>query len=67
MKLHILSDLHTEFAAVELPVTDADVIILAGDIACDYGLFGTRIVCNPRGYRSESSGDGFAADLAVQI
>jgi hypothetical protein len=35
--------------------------------ACDYELFGTRIVCNPRGYPSESSGDRFAADLVVQI
>jgi Icc-related predicted phosphoesterase len=36
-------------------------------VACDYELFGTRVVCNPRGYPSESSGDGFAADLVVQI
>ncbi len=32
MKLHILSDLHIEFAPHELAVTDADVVILAGDI-----------------------------------
>ena len=36
MKLHILSDLHTEFdrpgAAFNPPKTDADVVILAGDI-----------------------------------
>jgi predicted phosphodiesterase len=32
MKLHILSDLHIEFADFELPETDADVIVLAGDI-----------------------------------
>lgn len=36
-------------------------------VACDYELFGTRIVCNPRGYPSESSGDRFATDLVVQI
>lgn len=36
-------------------------------VACDYELFGTRIVCNPRGYPSESTGDSFAADLVVQI
>ncbi len=36
-------------------------------VACDYELFGTRIVCNPRGYPSESSGARFAADLVVQI
>ena len=32
MKLHILSDLHIEFEAFNLPMTDADVVILAGDI-----------------------------------
>ena len=32
MKLHILSDLHLEFGAFDIPKTDADVIILAGDI-----------------------------------
>jgi predicted phosphodiesterase len=32
MKLHVLSDLHTEFEAFEIPKTDADVLVLAGDI-----------------------------------
>ena len=32
IKLHILSDLHLEFSTFEPPATDADVIILAGDI-----------------------------------
>jgi len=32
MKLHILSDLHLEFSAFDPPATDADVIVLAGDI-----------------------------------
>ena len=32
MKLHILSDLHVEFAAFNPPDVDADVVILAGDI-----------------------------------
>jgi Icc-related predicted phosphoesterase len=32
MKLHILSDIHLEFAAFMPPKTDADVVILAGDI-----------------------------------
>ena len=32
MKLHVLSDLHTEFADFSPPGTDADVVILAGDI-----------------------------------
>jgi predicted phosphodiesterase len=32
MKLHILSDLHVEFAPFAPPETDADVVILAGDI-----------------------------------
>lgn len=31
MKLHILSDLHTEFAPFDWPGTAADVVILAGD------------------------------------
>lgn len=32
MKLHILSDLHLEFGPFDMPVVDADVLILAGDI-----------------------------------
>lgn len=32
MKLHILSDLHLEGCAYDSPVTDADVVVLAGDI-----------------------------------
>ncbi len=37
MKLHILSDLHTEFADFEPPETDADVVVLAGDIGVGTG------------------------------
>jgi len=33
MKLHILSDLHLGQGALEIPPTDADLVILAGDIA----------------------------------
>lgn len=33
MKLHILSDLHLSLGALEPPRTDADVVVLAGDIA----------------------------------
>lgn len=40
MKLHILSDLHTEFADFEPPETDAETIILAGDIGV--GVEGVR-------------------------
>jgi Icc-related predicted phosphoesterase len=32
MKLHVLSDLHTEFGDFDPPETDADVVVLAGDI-----------------------------------
>jgi predicted phosphodiesterase len=32
MKLHLLSDLHLEFASFDPPATDADVVVLAGDI-----------------------------------
>lgn len=32
MKLHILSDTHVEFESFEVPATDADVVVLAGDI-----------------------------------
>jgi Icc-related predicted phosphoesterase len=40
MKLHILNDLHIEFEDFEPPVTDADVVILAGDIGV--GMEGLR-------------------------
>jgi predicted phosphodiesterase len=33
MKLHILSDLHLGYCGFELPRNDADVVILAGDVA----------------------------------
>ena len=36
-------------------------------VPCDYELFGTRVVCNPRGYPNETSSDGFAPDLVVEI
>lgn len=32
MKLHVMSDLHLEFSSFEPPATDADLIVLAGDI-----------------------------------
>jgi hypothetical protein len=38
MKLHVISDLHAGFAPFELPETDADVLVLAGD--ADTGLRG---------------------------
>ena len=33
MKLHILSDLHLGFGAMEHPLNDADVVVLAGDVS----------------------------------
>ena len=33
MKLHILSDLHLGVQGMEHPQTDADIVVLAGDIA----------------------------------
>jgi predicted phosphodiesterase len=33
MRLYVLSDLHMEFAPFEPPATDADAVILAGDIS----------------------------------
>jgi predicted phosphodiesterase len=33
MKLHVLSDLHLSVSGLEPPQTDADVVILAGDVA----------------------------------
>ena len=33
MRLHVLSDLHLEHAPFEIPEVDADVLVLAGDIA----------------------------------
>jgi Icc-related predicted phosphoesterase len=37
MKLHVLSDLHTEFADFSPPKTGADIVILAGDIGVGLG------------------------------
>jgi len=32
VRLHVISDLHVEFGAFELPMVDADAVVLAGDI-----------------------------------
>jgi Icc-related predicted phosphoesterase len=32
MRLHVLADLHFEFGCIDIPKTDADIIVLAGDI-----------------------------------
>jgi predicted phosphodiesterase len=40
MRLHILSDLHIEFGEFEPPETNADVVVLAGDI--DVGVAGVH-------------------------
>lgn len=32
MRLHILADLHLEFGMTQIPATDADAVVLAGDI-----------------------------------
>ncbi len=37
MKLHILNDLHVEFGEFKPPFTDADVVVLAGDIGVGNG------------------------------
>lgn len=43
MKLHILSDLHLEFSTFDPPQTDADVVVLAGDIdKSDKGVYWAR-------------------------
>jgi len=36
-------------------------------VACDYDIYGTRVVCNPRGYPSESSARGFSPGLIVDL
>ena len=33
MRLNVLSDLHLGFGAMDWPVNDADVVVLAGDIS----------------------------------
>jgi predicted phosphodiesterase len=36
-------------------------------VACDYEIYGTRVVCNPRGYPGESTAKGFTPGLVVKI
>jgi Icc-related predicted phosphoesterase len=36
-------------------------------VPCDYEIYGTRVVCNPRGYPSESSARGFSPELVVDV
>ncbi|ABK44498.1 metallophosphoesterase [Magnetococcus marinus MC-1] len=50
MKLHILSDLHTEMAPFGLPETNADVVVLAGDIGYGRkGVAGAVQACQRQG------------------
>jgi len=71
MKLHILSDLHTAFANRLEGIIEKyqpDLWIHGHThVACDYEIYGTRVMCNPRGYPSESSAEGFAPGLVVEI
>jgi len=41
VRLHVVSDLHVEFGAFELPATDADAVVLAGDTGL--GIAGVRL------------------------
>lgn len=41
MRLHVVSDLHVEFGAFELPAVEADVVVLAGDVGL--GTAGVRL------------------------
>jgi Icc-related predicted phosphoesterase len=36
-------------------------------VPCDYELFGTRVVCNPRGYPWEARGSAFDPGLIVEL
>jgi Icc-related predicted phosphoesterase len=48
VRLHVVSDVHVEFAAFEPPMVDADGLVLAGDIA--QGVAGVRLArCWSRG------------------
>lgn len=72
MKLHILSDLHTEFASFDPPATDADVVVLAGDIGVGHGgiawaaeVFGdSKVMYVPGNHEYFGRDIGFAAELA---
>jgi len=32
MRLHVLADLHLEFGPIDIPDTDADAVVFAGDV-----------------------------------
>jgi Icc-related predicted phosphoesterase len=36
-------------------------------VPCDYEIFGTRVICNPRGYPGESPARGFLPQLVVEL
>ncbi len=36
-------------------------------VPCDYEISGTRVVCNPRGYPTDSLGEGFSPGLVVEV
>lgn len=46
MKIHLLSDLHIEYSEFSLPKTDADIVVIAGDIGI--GLAGLEWIHNQR-------------------
>ena len=45
MNLHVLSDLHLNVAALEVPKIDADISVLAGDIARPNEAMGWAEMC----------------------
>lgn len=51
MKLHILSDLHVEFEKFTPPQTEADVVVLAGDIHEVAGYHATQVMTDYRKIR----------------
>ena len=49
MKIHILNDLHIEFGDFMPPATEAEVVILAGDIGVGLGALPWVDRCFPGG------------------
>ena len=73
MKLQLLSDLHLEMQGFySIEATDADVVILAGDIGHTHSNLDTpigqcRLISNQKGYPRESVLGDFDKNWIVEV
>lgn len=54
------------FETIAQKVTDLTRVVFMHELF-DYEIYGTRVVCNPRGYASYEFTNNFSADFVLEI